>query len=393
MDADSIRLKLKEFEYSFAKEHSRKPDRNDIKANLEISTLYKRYEKLRKSKSKSRPPALPKSPQTPSRKKVTRITPFIVESPSPRKLSTPTKTPQIKFDDPQKLEQILQTMTPSRSPFLETTPLKGSPFINSVGPTPQVNGRALGLFDGLSPLKRKNMFGDPNTPSKVQKMIPCQTPCKTPTRSPIPSSPAIFRIYRASESPLKLFQKPRGKGFSTLIAEIRQLEDEAEDEGEGVLRELEQGNLTAIEPHEEDGGNKQGVDGIDKTFAPQWRKKATQKTKRRAKRELILLYQIDSTVRPVPAASSTAKIGKSVVKEDVERQQDKEMQPPSDLEAVSDDQEKPKYVLDTVKQKKAVRKAKVKGGLNLTAQVSKNFRSLKLRNRGAKNGGRFGRRR
>jgi DNA replication regulator SLD2 len=117
-----------------------------VKANPEISAKYKLYHKaFRKT-------------NTPARKQSSRETTRYISSVSAMKLVTPRK--QLQHDD-------LDMITPLKSRNVNID-------LESVGPTPQLNGRMLGLFDGIqdntppwkliTPMRRRhpNITGTPN---------------------------------------------------------------------------------------------------------------------------------------------------------------------------------------------------------------------------------------
>jgi hypothetical protein len=111
---DTLRAELKIWERAFAKQHGHKPTPADVKADSEISAKYKLYHKSFRTTSSSR-------------EKTKEQTEY-VSTASALKRITPQKRAR---------EDIL---TPSKD-------IQTSDDIESVGPTPQLNGRMMGLFD------------------------------------------------------------------------------------------------------------------------------------------------------------------------------------------------------------------------------------------------------
>ncbi|KAK7732256.1 hypothetical protein SLS53_008545 [Cytospora paraplurivora] len=140
-----LRLELKTWELDFAKRHNgSKPGRDDIKANPNIASMYKNYNKLRDILSGKIPPPPPQSKDHDNNEADANDTKRKRKSQNP-----PTLTPSSKRFRPAE--------TPSRSTHVTTTAVTPSlsrqlftPTVpTSIGPTPQRDGRVLGLFDFL----------------------------------------------------------------------------------------------------------------------------------------------------------------------------------------------------------------------------------------------------
>ncbi|KAF1810842.1 hypothetical protein P152DRAFT_467566 [Eremomyces bilateralis CBS 781.70] len=153
-----LRLELKAWERDFsARNAGRKAGRDDIKQDEIIAGKYKEYNRLRSANS-SKPPQSPSQSRQPSKPKDTPKqllgTPRVS-----RKLFQKQNAPPLppSSPSPQGPKPIL---SPSKDPAAEaaTTPSHPRVFFTSVGPTPQKNGRVLGLFDLLS-------SGEPTPPS------------------------------------------------------------------------------------------------------------------------------------------------------------------------------------------------------------------------------------
>ncbi|ROT35796.1 hypothetical protein SODALDRAFT_346038 [Sodiomyces alkalinus F11] len=285
-----LRAELKTWESAWAKSHhGRKPGRDDIKRNPDIAQKYKQYNKLRDILSGKVPPPSKHDDQQKKRKSVDLKT----QTPSKRQkhLETPSK-PRSSPYNPK------STATPSisRTLFSPAAP-------RSIGPTPQRDGRVLGLFDLMverelgtpsrgtgvtaiceaptsqtTPSKRKaaEMEDDddndtkpgrrtPMSASKRQLLNSFLTPLKSKdvnaraARTPMSVSklqfntPAFLKRHsRAppdeengpvpSPPPLRLPRKPLGRGLSAIVASLRKIEEEEthEDDME-ALRETEAG--------------------------------------------------------------------------------------------------------------------------------------------------------
>ncbi|ROW09954.1 hypothetical protein VPNG_06347 [Cytospora leucostoma] len=154
-----LRLELKTWELDFAKKHNgSKPGRGDIKANPNIASMYKNYNKLRDILSGKIPPPPPPQSKDDVNKDAD-------DTNRKRKsLNPPALTPSSKrfrpAETPLRLIHVTTTaVTPSlsRQLFTPTVP-------TSIGPTPQRDGRVLGLFDFL-PFKHAEI----ESPSKPKR--------------------------------------------------------------------------------------------------------------------------------------------------------------------------------------------------------------------------------
>jgi hypothetical protein len=133
---ERLRAELKTWERAFEKENGHKPTPADVKANSEINTKYKIYHKSFRAKSSS-------STQT---EKSTRKSEYVSAANSLTQI-TPNK--RLRNND---------ILTPTKA-------VQGSDDVETVGPTPQLNGRMLGLLDGIpdsTPLtkRRKLSWGE-----------------------------------------------------------------------------------------------------------------------------------------------------------------------------------------------------------------------------------------
>ncbi|KAF2031057.1 hypothetical protein EK21DRAFT_64140 [Setomelanomma holmii] len=271
-----LRNDLKIWEKTFAAQHGgRKAGRDDIKANEEISSKYKEYNKLRGKLSAAA------APQTPSKRTTSRRATHDVErTPKPiarAQISTPLK---------RKRETELASEAIPQSPeFLSP---QGPSFI---GPTPQRDGIVLGLFDLLpvgTPSKRRAVLANVElnvvqTPSKKGQEAGSETSLESRARgerTPLstgkrfmlnqfvtpkkrkldeegtPSStarglatPAFLRrgnVLGAIDETDKTTPRPApwkrrglGRSLSAMIQAMKKDEDDKLDEEADIMREME----------------------------------------------------------------------------------------------------------------------------------------------------------
>ncbi|KAK6505253.1 DNA replication regulator sld2 [Arthrobotrys musiformis] len=288
-----LKLKIKAWEKDFAVQNDgNPPSRQDISANPKMAARYSEYQKLKKQlgldnsqTTKAQPLSEPGT-----------ITP---RKPPARTSQTPLKTPSNPFFFTPTSRPELQGShcSPSASAVRQLKWMKKG----YVSPTPQKNGKVLGLFDRLpgmtpTPPKRPREVQDdatlakltdsakksrtvhsptfddsdgedayvpldPTTPSRKRR-YEFQTPLSKKNKGgmsgePDPfSTPAIFRQHsltfelKENGSPLtpevKQFLPNRMIGkvkpLSALVRELREMQEE-EDPGLEVLRELERGEL------------------------------------------------------------------------------------------------------------------------------------------------------
>ncbi|KAI9749570.1 MAG: hypothetical protein M4579_006821 [Chaenotheca gracillima] len=312
-----LRLELKEWEKCFAAANEgRKAGREDIKKDPTIAAKYKDYAKLRDVLSgKEQPAPRPSTSHEESRSRK-------------RKSLTAHESTQNSEHTPKKHRQAAATPSKSHHPSvvdpydspatvrkLQFTPSRRT----AIGPTPQKDGKILGLFDLLSddendtskgkvdvvgtPSKSRStlLHGTPSkgmaTPSKSNQCTPLRqsrtpasvnktflfaefaTPLKHKT-SPRPevgnhsSTPAFLRRRGATEvsvpaavdeegnptfaSPVaRRPARPPVRGLSSILAGLRQMEDERLDDEMDILREIE-GNVGSGE----DRGREKGPDDV-----------------------------------------------------------------------------------------------------------------------------------
>jgi hypothetical protein len=143
---DRLRAELKTWERAFEKQNGHKPGPADVKANAEISAKYKTYHKAFRTKSLGKEKTKTEYESTANALK--RITP---QKRQRDDVLTPVKGVQVGDD------------------------------VESVGPTPQLNGRMLGLFDGIkdqTPLGKHRKLTWGERLAEARKDSPKKTPRK-----------------------------------------------------------------------------------------------------------------------------------------------------------------------------------------------------------------------
>lgn len=176
-----LRVKLKDWELEFAKSHGgAKPTRDDIKANPKIASFSKRYHRLRDVLSGKVPPTKVDDDRQDKKRK-----PHAVPSHTPSsKRFRPAETPSAR----QNAHAGLATPhgAPTAAATSAVTPSLNrklfSPAVpTSIGPTPQRDGRVLGLFD-LLPFKDAEI-DSPSRPKRATKAPPAASAVQeTPRR-------------------------------------------------------------------------------------------------------------------------------------------------------------------------------------------------------------------
>ncbi|KAK4192162.1 putative DNA replication regulator sld-2 [Podospora australis] len=296
-----VRADLKKWENDWAAQHGTKPGRNDIKQNPDIAQKYKQYNKIRDILAgKIPPPSTTKAHDHDRRKS---------KSSSSTAAANPLQTPSrhtSRFQTPRKAHLFQEAETPGSA--TTATPstnrkLFGTPALpTSIGPTPQKDGRVLGIFDLLgktpskpteisslpvtsaTPSKRRaeelsdlttpstkrfaaaasaetpqpvKLFGTATTPLHERPGNTTRgTPSSTRSTASRFSTPAFLRrkpaplpsVDETDENgewkvgPLRLPKKllPPGKrGLSSVVADLRKITEEAHQDDEEAMREME----------------------------------------------------------------------------------------------------------------------------------------------------------
>ncbi|KAG5984250.1 hypothetical protein E4U55_005521 [Claviceps digitariae] len=278
-----LRAQLKRWENDWARTHDgKKPGRQDIKDNAEIARKYKDYNKCRDILSGKLPPPSKSKPETKKRPS----DPASAVTPLKRTKYTETPSKQRPHDD-----DLMNTPAISRKLFSPAP-------VTCLGPTPQRDGRVLGLFDLLvekelgtpsrkentrpqgtpsragvnslsTPSRRTAMHDAQSTPrlgrtpmssSRKQMLNMFATPMKNrrgSTDDKTPSSvsklqfdtPAFLKRHSlaavdenalfADPAPLRLPRKPMVRGLSEIVASLRKVEEDVLEDDMDALREME----------------------------------------------------------------------------------------------------------------------------------------------------------
>ncbi|KAI2631250.1 DNA replication/checkpoint protein [Xylaria nigripes] len=271
-----LRTELKQFEASWASRNGgKKPGHQDIKQNPSIASKYKQYNHVRDVLAGK----LPATPSRSQRHKRGSENHQSVTTPSKRlkHVQTPSRVRTVNVEDGLFDTPLSQTLF---SPAMPT----------SIGPTPQKDGRILGIFDLLeedtenvpptndltknsnnqvTPSKRPasdmedlKLGRTPMSSSKRNFLNSFMTPSKRNTSNPLgattPNSasklnlytPAFLRRaplptvdedgqYLSPPPPLRLPPKPLGRTLSSVVADLRKLEEERLDAELEALHEME----------------------------------------------------------------------------------------------------------------------------------------------------------
>ncbi|CRK15969.1 hypothetical protein BN1723_010877 [Verticillium longisporum] len=413
-----LRADLKTWETTWAKTHDgKKPGRDDIKQNAEIALKYKQYNKTRDILSGKIPPP---SERPKSEKRQSNDVPVQTPSKRQKHLATPSKSRTASLDaTPSKslppLYDDANTSTPSiaRHLFSPAAP-------RSIGPTPQRDGRVMGLFDLMSerelgtpsrangasqtanaplsffatPSKRSAANPEaattPYSSGKKRKTDGFVTPLKlknmnangdkTPSSSTSVSklqfsTPAFLKRHSLAPvdengefpaaAPLRLPRKPLGRGLSAIVASLRK-------------------GMYDSEPEEQLGRDGQPL--------KVYKKKGQKRTTRR------------SNMKPVHHKRPTAPVDGPPVEEDDDVVPETQMNPnkeneyasgdeadfvPSDVEGSDVEAAKAKSSKKTVKKTNVKEGAVKKTARKVNEFAHTNFRRLKLRNTGSKGGAGF----
>ncbi|KAM3505716.1 hypothetical protein MY11210_007856 [Beauveria gryllotalpidicola] len=280
-----IRADLKKWESDWAASHGgSKPSRQDIKDNPIIAAKYTEYNKTRDilARKTSAPPAKEHAPNPKKR----------------RPDRPPTETPLKKN---KYAETPIKNRTLDEDQYMSTPAISRRLFspahVTSIGPTPQRDGKVLGLFDLLmgkelgTPSKSGTNDPSPTTPrgrrrhaddatpsrrrrsedevSKLSRtpmssgkrhmLNTFMTPLKirdagagagvgTPTMGSVSKlqfdTPAFLRRHTlpapdeaaafGAPAPLKLPRKPLGRGLSEIVASLRKVEDDRLDDDDDM---------------------------------------------------------------------------------------------------------------------------------------------------------------
>ncbi|PTB61912.1 hypothetical protein BBK36DRAFT_1189650 [Trichoderma citrinoviride] len=273
--AQKVRTDLKQWEADWAKSHDgKKPGRDDIKNNPPPKAQkYKDYNKLRDIIAGKLAPDTTSASKQKHEKRKSDAAP----AGTPMKRAKHAETPSKRMAPPSG-DEYMNSPAVSRKLFSPTP-------ITSIGPTPQRDGKVLGLFDLLverefksplkgatrpanvhaTPSKRRSSLSDDaaanlgRTPSSTSKRKLFSTPMKkrdgqnmagtpssvsklqfdTPAFLKRHSLPTLDENTTFDAPPLRLPRKPLVRGLSEIVASLRKVEEEQLDDDLEALREVE----------------------------------------------------------------------------------------------------------------------------------------------------------
>ncbi|KAK8125904.1 putative DNA replication regulator SLD2 [Apiospora kogelbergensis] len=256
--AQDLRAQLKQFEGDWALSNGgKKPDRNAIKQNPDIALKYKKYQQVRDILDGKLPP-----PKDEAKTKKRKSQDDVNITPSKQRKSQ--TTPSI----PRHKDIFDEVETPSiRRLFSPAAP-------TSIGPTPHRDGRVLGLFDLLeekddntpsksrhgdvapppdpktqaTPSKRKHGDTEPacdakvsSTPISTSRRAIFMTPLKDrdgnqqEANTPATVNKLLTDLRDLSDCP----GNPLDGGLSSVVADLRKMEEEKLDEELEALHDME----------------------------------------------------------------------------------------------------------------------------------------------------------
>ncbi|PYH98261.1 hypothetical protein BO71DRAFT_416373 [Aspergillus ellipticus CBS 707.79] len=218
----NLRAELKEWERAFADANGgKKAARDDIKKVPEIAAKYKDYSRLKALESKAEKSKSLDLEERPEKRKH-QISPTDAPSHTPRKSA---KRASGAFETPSKARIAHPTdVDPYDSPsvfrrlFSPSTHLQpASPLKAAIGPTPQRDGKALGLFDLLS-----ESGGSTATPSATRTANVRDTAAQTPSQRKKKALDTIAEGDEDEEESPRVERTPASSGkkwmLSTLFA-------------------------------------------------------------------------------------------------------------------------------------------------------------------------------
>ncbi|KAH7159669.1 DNA replication/checkpoint protein [Dactylonectria estremocensis] len=426
-----LRADLKLWENDWAKTHNgQKPGREDIKANPDIARKYKQYNKVRDILSGKAPPPAKEDPKPRKRKSDIHL----AQTPTKRNknFETPSKNRNVDHDD-----DLMNSPAISRKLFSPAS-------VTSLGPTPQRDGRVLGLFDLLvekelrtpsrkdsprkpgsqrrldaTPSKRSAAMDDeltaklgrtPVSSSKRKMLNSFMTPQKNRDGNPdavTPSSvsklqfdtPAFLKRHSLpaldengefdAPAPLRLPRKPMVRGLSEIVASLRKVEEDHLDDELDALREIEDEELGISRPkpagmYDNPDEGIMGRDGNSNSLRV-FKKKGQKRTTRRSN------MKPTRTKRPEnmgEAQESGDEENEGAIPETQKEAGDEDVSDFEDVDVVENKKTKKvkKAKKPATKPAGTVKKAARK--VNELAHA--NFQRLKLKNTGTKGGPGFG---
>ncbi|KAK4237562.1 hypothetical protein C8A03DRAFT_15892 [Achaetomium macrosporum] len=238
-----LRAELKQWERDWATAHGgKKPGRDDIKRNPDIAQKYKQYNKVRdilagrvplplsdvaeatngrQQRKRTRPEAAPIPPQTPSKRPKTAQTPRKPQPSRPEPMPYGAQTPSAAT--------AMLTQALDRTVL---TPVAAVP--TSISPTPQKDGRVLGLFDLLGRTPSRSTAADNTLASPVVGAVisvPTVTPSKQRTTNDILPQAITTTAFAMTPTTARFASTPTSKRTTQLFQTRTTALQERHDKG------------------------------------------------------------------------------------------------------------------------------------------------------------------
>ncbi|KAK9464478.1 DNA replication/checkpoint protein [Lipomyces arxii] len=221
---DKLKLAIKDWEYEFKRKNGRQAGKEDIKEHAEIAAEYKEYHYLKRRGSEKKEHKHQPEIRTPKRAK--------------RKIEVATPDRNGQYDLP---------YTGNSASSRDSARSQRKRIV--IGPTPQTDGKVLGLFDispdimllppSPSPSQRNVLV----TPTKQNRDV--QTPKKNSEEQQMTPKSGTLSYFRPVHSN-RIFMtpsplKPRKvvRGLSSILAELKRIQDDEINEEENIMRGME----------------------------------------------------------------------------------------------------------------------------------------------------------
>ncbi|CAN6641739.1 hypothetical protein TRVA0_018S02784 [Trichomonascus vanleenenianus] len=263
-----LKLEIKQWEYDFRERHGRAPSKDDVKESKELSRKYKKYQYYKGQ--------LMTSSQAQD--------PFATPRKNRQKTVDESGCPLTPFREKKDLSKVRNGYSSNEEESEEEEVEE-----YAVGPTPQLNGRVLGLFDlEDSPVKK---FVTPrkgeseSSPQKISSPAVRKQLLATPTKSSSPMMNDLMEtpIYlkRVSTSdPLSNSPKRFCRSLSNLIAELREMKESGQEVGSEEL-DVDEDYEEIDDGFEEHLGEIEGDVGNGRESSRVYKKKGQKRTTRR----------------------------------------------------------------------------------------------------------------
>lgn len=241
---DTLKADIKLWERQFSQENGRPPTKDDLKTAPYMYAKYRMYQKLKedakkieRQKEKHLIQVHKDKVEAENLKTSENISENTSENTS---RNTSEYGPQLSIKNVSVPGTRYIAPNRSNSASRPTTP-KSTRVIDILGPTPQMNGRALSLFEMQTPkgfeTPTKKKVTPAETPTKtgikpIEFMTPTKitTPLKVLTTPASPHTPLYLSGTTFKESDSPLAPRKIARGLSSMIAELQEMSDVGEYE-------------------------------------------------------------------------------------------------------------------------------------------------------------------